>query len=102
MGNVTLKFKPDKENENKTKNNKKKATKKKKLLQVCWERFLKVIFKFKRIRNSLYNNGQYSFYERIASATKDPSQIRVEFVVSGWGDCEHLNCLEGIQVCVVI
>uniref|UniRef100_A0A914KVL1 Ig-like domain-containing protein n=1 Tax=Meloidogyne incognita TaxID=6306 RepID=A0A914KVL1_MELIC len=83
LGNVTLKFKPDKENENKTKNNKKKATKKKKLLQ--------------RIRNSLYNNGQYSFYERIASATKDPSQIRVEFVVSGWGECEHLNCLEGIQ-----
>jgi len=66
------------------------------------ERDLRVIFKFKRIRNSLYNNGQYSFYERIASATKDPSQIRVEFVVSGWGECEHLNCLEGIQVCVVI
>ena len=48
MGNVTLKFKPDKENENnKTKNNKKKATKKKKLLQVCWQRFLKVIFKLR-------------------------------------------------------
>uniref|UniRef100_A0A1I8BFU6 Ig-like domain-containing protein n=1 Tax=Meloidogyne hapla TaxID=6305 RepID=A0A1I8BFU6_MELHA len=76
LGNVTLKFKIDKEN--KIKNNKQMANKK--LLQ--------------RIRNSLYNNGQYSFYERIASATKDPSQIRFEFTVSDWSNCEQLNCLE--------
>ncbi|KAF7637452.1 hypothetical protein Mgra_00003195 [Meloidogyne graminicola] len=81
IGNVTLKFKIDSK-ENKINNNNNKYTGSK-LIQ--------------KIRNSLYNIGQYSLYEKIASA--NPNQIRVEFTFSEWGECEQFNCIEkeGIQ-----
>jgi hypothetical protein len=100
LGNVTLRFKPSEdggqkdEKANRTGGGRK--VEKQKQQQAARQLL-------QRVRDSLFRLGQHSLYQKLA-AISDPGQIRVDFAVSDWGECEQPECGkgEGIQVWSII